>query len=861
MYIKILVFLLVNVALLFSAETALPKKVSLQLQWLHQFQFAGFYMAKEKGFYDAAGLDVEIREFTSDTNTIGDVVAERADFGIGRSIIIDGINRKKVVALGAMFQHSPLMLLATEKSGIKTAKDLKGKRVMLKTEDITSAPIVAMIASAGLKIEDLILQPHSFNLQDLIDGKTDAMLAYTSNEPFGLEERGIPYAIISPTDYGFDFYSDILFTSRHLLENDPDTVRSFYEASMKGWQYAFDHMEESVDVILKKYNTQNKSRSHLLFEAAALKKLAYDGNLPLGHIERSKIHRIIDIYKVLGLCASDYSADDLIYQFKKEKNQPDFTKAEKAWLAAHPVLRIGIDIAWPPFEYLDENRLYRGMASEYIALLEKKLGVDLVIEKNLDWAQTVEAMKARKLDIYSCVVKTADRSRYMDFTTPYLSFPMVIITNDKTRYVAGLSELEGKTVAVVKGYVTHEILENYYPDIKLVTTKNAHEALEMISYDQVDAFVGNIATASYYIKKGGFTNVKVAGRTPYRFELALAGRNDWPELTPILQKALASISEAERDAIYKRWISISYEYGFDYALMWKILGGVALLFILILIWNRTLSGEIKKRKTAEKQLRELNQNLEGEVERKLGEIREKDKMLLRQSQMAVMGELIGVIAHQLKQPLNAIGLLVQDSQEAYDYNEMDKEFMERFVVRTMEQIDFMALTIDDFRNFFNPNKKKKNFDAKQSIEKIVKLMSVQYAKADIRLDMELEPCRLYGTEGELQQIVLNIANNAKEVFEKDESGDRRITIRSHRENDNFILTIEDNGGGIEDVVIDHVFDPYYTTKGEKGTGLGLYMVKMIVEGDFDGTVSVQNGPKGARFTIVLPIPADGFVSP
>lgn len=847
--------MLFGVTLLFSAGNPTSiKPVSLQLQWLHQFQFAGFYMAKEKGFYREAGLDVTIREFTAETNTLDDVVAGRTDFGIGRSIIIDGIDRQKVVALGAMFQHSPLMLLSTRESGIASAKDLKGKRVMFKTEDLTSAPIVAMIASAGLGLEDLKLQPHSFDIRDLIDGRTDAMLAYTSNEPFFLQKQGIAYNIISPTDYGFDFYSDILFTSRKLLATDPETVRAFYEASVRGWLYAFDHMEESVDVILKKYNTQKKGREHLLFEANALKKLAFAKDVPFGHIDRTKITRIVDIYKVLRLCGSDYNADDLIYRFTRRDTESGFTPEEKAWLAAHPVLRVGIDIAWPPFEYVDEDGKYRGMAAEYMALLEKRLGVKLLIEKGLDWAGTVEAMKARKLDLYSCVVKTPERSNYMDFTSPYLSFPMVIITNDKIPHVSGLHALDSKKVAVVKGYVTHEILRNYYPDIDLVTTKNVQEALEMTAYEKVDGFVGNIATASYYIKQGGFTNVKVAGQTPYRFELAIAGRNDWPELTKIMQKALASITEQERDAIYKRWISISYEHGFDYALMWKILGGVSLLFILIVIWNRTLSREITRRRAAEGKLRELNQNLEAEVERKLGEIREKDKMLLRQSQMAVMGEMIGIIAHQLKQPLNAIGLMVQDTEEAFEFNEMDREYMKGFVARTMEQIDFMALTIDDFRNFFNPNKKKKRFDAKQAIEKIVALMAVQYTKAHIRIDIALETCELYGTEGELQQIVLNIANNAKEAFEKEGIQAKRcIMIRSRRENDALVLTVEDNAGGIPDEVLERIFDPYFTTKGEKGTGLGLYMVRMLTEEDFGGTVSAYNSETGSRFVITFPL--------
>ncbi len=852
---KTLLLLALTLTLQGATGTDAPlTNVSLQLQWLHQFQFAGFYMAKEKGFYKAAGLDVEIREFTAETNTIGDVVARRADFGIGRSIIIDGMNHQKVIALGAMFQHSPLMLMTTKKSGITSAKGLRGKRVMFKTEDLTSAPMVAMLASAGLGMDDIIHQPHSFNIDDLINGTTDAMLSYTTNEPFFLQQKGIEYNILSPSDYGFDFYSDILFTSRQLLRTRPELVRAFYEASIKGWLYAFDHIDESIDLILKKYNTQNKSREHLLYEAGELKKLAFADGVPFGHIDRHKIHRIVDIYKVLGLCDSDYSADDTIYRIKKRGNTLDLTEAEKQWLADHPILRVGIDIAWPPFEYVDIDGGYKGMAAEYIALLEERLGVKFLVKKGLDWAQTVDAVKARKLDIFSCVVKTAERSEYMDFTSPYLSFPMVIMTNDKIRYVSGLNALEGKNVAVVKGYVTHEMLKNYYPDIHLITTKNVQEALDMIAYDQVDAFVGNIATASYYIKKGGYTNIKIAGKTPYRFELGLAGRNDWPQLTPILQKALDSITDKERDAIYKRWIAITYEHGFDYDLLWKISAGGLLLILLIVFWNRTLSKEIKRRRAAETRLTELNQNLEAEVERKLGEIREKDKMLLRQSQMAVMGEMIGVIAHQLKQPLNAVGLLVQDSQDAYEHDEMDRTYMERFVERTMEQIDFMALTIDDFRNFFNPNKVKKRFSAQKAITKIVNLMSVQYAKSDIRLELSLTDCTLLGSEGELQQLILNIANNAKEAFAKNGSGERLITIRTEWADDTYTITVQDNAGGIPDEIIGYIFDPYYTTKGEKGTGIGLYMVKMVVENDFGGTVTARNGEEGACFTIALPCP-------
>ncbi|MCV6607156.1 MAG: ABC transporter substrate-binding protein, partial [Campylobacterales bacterium] len=184
------------------------EKVSVQLLWLNQFEFAGFYIAKEKGFYKDAGLDVEIREFKFGTSVVEDVVSGKADFGVGRSsLIVDRINREPVVALSAIFQSSPLVLLTQEASNIRSARELIGKKIMVSNDEVGEVSISSMLLREGIRDSDVQFIPHTFNIEDLISGKTDAMTAYVSNQPYQLKEKGIVGTTIDPKDYGFDFYS------------------------------------------------------------------------------------------------------------------------------------------------------------------------------------------------------------------------------------------------------------------------------------------------------------------------------------------------------------------------------------------------------------------------------------------------------------------------------------------------------------------------------------------------------------------------------------------------------------------------------------------------------------------------------
>lgn len=316
-YIKVIFLLFI----LFTQVDA-NKKVTLQLSWLHQFQFAGYYMAKEKGFYKDVGLDVDIKEFKYGLELSSTIENNEADFAIGRSsLIIDKYKGKDIVALAAIYQKSPLMLLVTKKSGIKNIEDLKNKKIMITSDAKASASIIAMLNSNGIKIEDITIQKHSFNIEDLIEGKTDAMASYISNEALILANRDIEHIVFHPQSYGYKFYEDILFSSSKFIKNNPKLTKDFFDATIKGWKYAFDNIGETAEVIFYNYNSQNKSKIEYVREAEVLKELIYDEeDNKIGCLDKESLEDIVQVYKLLGLMKGDIDLDKFVYEHNPHKN-------------------------------------------------------------------------------------------------------------------------------------------------------------------------------------------------------------------------------------------------------------------------------------------------------------------------------------------------------------------------------------------------------------------------------------------------------------------------------------------------------------------------------------------------------------
>ena len=300
----------------FSETVTASEKIVVQLKWINQFQFAGYYAALEKGFYKEAGLDVILwpngynGSFVSPVDA---VVSGDAQFGISNSgLVLDYLNGKPVVALAATLQHSAVSWLVLEKSGIRSIHDMVNKRLMTVFPLSESLELLEPFRAEGIDPKKLHLTQTIFDLQPLIDGKIDAYDAYVTNEPFLLEQKGIPYRIIDPRTYGIDFYGDVLFTSQAELQNNPERVEAFRKASMDGWRYAMAHPDEIIDLIVNKYAPQ-KNREHLRFEARAMWNLMQPDIIEMGHMNPGRWLRIAEIMTEHNRIIDDKILDSFIY--------------------------------------------------------------------------------------------------------------------------------------------------------------------------------------------------------------------------------------------------------------------------------------------------------------------------------------------------------------------------------------------------------------------------------------------------------------------------------------------------------------------------------------------------------------------
>jgi len=261
--------------------------------------------------------------------------------------------------------------------------------------------------------------------------------------------------------------------------------------------------------------------------------------------------------------------------------------------------------------------------------------------------------------------------------------------------------------------------------------------------------------------------------------------------------------------------------------------------------------DITARKQAEDDLKKLNDDLENMVTQRTAELREKDQMLMMQSRQAAMGEMIGNISHQWRQPLNILGMQLQQLQLFYDLGQFNEELLGKNVARSMEIIKHMSKTIDDFRNYFKPDKEKTEFNVHESIKTSLSLLegSLKNPLIDVAVVANDDPT-IYGFPNEFAQVILNIMNNARDVFiERNVSGSK-VHIEIFSESKNAVVTIADNAGGIPEDIINKVFDPYFTTKGpQQGTGVGLFMSKAIIEKNMGGRLTVRNIADGAEFRI------------
>ncbi|WP_458700161.1 PAS domain S-box protein [Sulfurospirillum sp. 1307] len=269
--------------------------------------------------------------------------------------------------------------------------------------------------------------------------------------------------------------------------------------------------------------------------------------------------------------------------------------------------------------------------------------------------------------------------------------------------------------------------------------------------------------------------------------------------------------------------------------------------------NATLEERVRKQT---KELRELNENLEKRVKEEVEKNRDKDRVLFQQSRLAAMGEMMGNIAHQWRQPLSELGIILYKIKKIFKrYNDNNIDFAEAYE-ESKKVIKKMSDTIEDFRNFFNPHRPKEVFSVKNALDEAMLIMQGTLQRHEIKLDVLYHnEVWIKGYLSEFSQVLINLLNNSKDAYNKKSLNNRVIILEIKKFDKNYaIISFKDNAGGIKEDILDKIFEPYFTTKhASSGTGLGLYMSRMIVQNSMNGTISAYNCEGGVCFDIKIPV--------
>lgn len=273
------------------------------------------------------------------------------------------------------------------------------------------------------------------------------------------------------------------------------------------------------------------------------------------------------------------------------------TEEEKSFLSKSPILRVGLDPYFPPIEYLDPDKGHQGISVDFLSEIERILPVHLEYANEKSWKNIIKKTQDREIDILGAAAETPQRTAYLNFTKPYLTFPAVILTRQNEIQYTTMAELAGKRVGVTRGYAVHEYVQSHFPQLSLEPVNSIDEGLNLLSYGQLDAMVCINAPALYYLEKNGLTNLHVAGKSGYFLKLAIASRNDEPLLGSILAKALDHIPDNKKNAILSKWINRPEAQPWQpgaliVAVILFVLGSLA--FMGSTVWTRTLRHRITR---------------------------------------------------------------------------------------------------------------------------------------------------------------------------------------------------------------------------------------------------------------------------
>ncbi len=601
---KLLITYLLLLLSLHASES--NQKVTLYLDWLNQFQFAGYYMAKENGYYNDLDLDVNIIEYSKDANNdiTQKVIKDEAVYGIGKSsLIIDKFAGNDIILLSSIFQNSPMALISLSSSNIKTPKDLINKKIMITNDAKESVSIKSLLMSEGVNFQDLNTQNFSSNeINDLINGNIDAIACYLSNEPFILKQKNIDFNIIHPNNYNFDFYEGILFTSQKELKNNPIRAQNFNQASIKGWEYAFNNIEKTAKIIYEKYNTQNKSLESLIFEGEVLKKLSkIDENL-LGNINPRTIDEIKRIYSLLNLMSTHISFETESIILNKthtllNENDLNYLNANQFTLLTQA--------DHIPFSFKNLNELI-GIEIDFWKLISDKLSKPFNIEEVLkDNILNIFSNSIKVKFVYSFKKESSDKNV---LSNPIAKVPLALATKNGVHYISDLNSVEHIKIGVLKDLEIFESLKRDYPNVNFIEINTIDDGIYRLKNNLLFGLIDNLYTLSHQIEQFQIDELKINTTLKYKINIYLEVKKQNEQFIKIVNKIIDSLSEKEKSSIFNNYQLILYHNNIDIYYILKFVIPLIILLSVFIFLNYRLRNEIKKREETEIKLSNLANN-------------------------------------------------------------------------------------------------------------------------------------------------------------------------------------------------------------------------------------------------------------
>ncbi len=529
-----------------------------------------------------------------------------------------------------------------------------------------------------------------------------------------------------------------------------------------------------------------------------------------------------------------YKGMNLGFLFIYYKNKIGLNNEEKQFLKNKSNLNICIEENNMPYEAINDNNLI-GINSDLLKQIKYDLNISTTLIEVSSYKDKLEALNTHKCDMAFNMVQKENQK--ILFTKVYLKDYIAVATLLDKAYLKTISAVSSHSLGLItsKEY-ENNIMTNIYKKLNFYLYPNIQEGVIALEKGKIYGLFGYSNNLAYSIKKRYFKTIKLNGYfKDIEIKYRIAVNSSEPLLLHSINKVLNNYSDDDILNLTSKWINVNQTQYID----WDFIKNILVILIIVsifLIYRHYILSESNKKLTIEVK-KELEKNIK------------KDKIIAYQTRLAIMGEMLNNIAHQWRQPLNEINSVVM----TIDYTMMKEKISSKDIDIQLQKIEnqtqYMSNTIDDFRNYFNPNKIKTNFTFSELIDKSLNIFSGIISKYNINIKkIVYNDDKYYNYMSELIQIIITILNNSKDVLILNKINNPKILIKIF----DGVITIEDNGGGIDKQNIDKVFDPYFTTKGnKKGTGIGLYLCKMIVEDSLNGSINVENTDQGAKFIIRL----------